>query len=119
MVFTIAAICLVASAERSASRCTSSATTEKPRPASPADAAGQTLAEIGHVSKTLATLIADISAATQNQAEATSLVAETMQDIKAISAQTSAGTRQTAESIGGMKQLAQDLKKSVAGFKLA
>ena len=83
------------------------------------DAAGQTLAEIGDVSKKLAGLIADISSATQNQAEATTLVAETMQDIKAISAQTSAGTQQTAESIGGMKQLAQDLKNSVAGFKLA
>ncbi len=83
------------------------------------DAAGQTLAEIGDVSKKLASLIADISSATQNQAEATSLVAETMQDIKTISAQTSVGTQQTAESIGGMKQLAQDLKNSVAGFKLA
>mgnify|MGYP000651517871 CR=1 FL=1 len=83
------------------------------------DAAGQTLAEIGDVSKKLASLIADISSATQNQAEATTLVAETMQDIKAISAQTSVGTQQTAESIGGMKQLAQDLKNSVAGFKLA
>jgi twitching motility protein PilJ len=46
-------------------------------------------------------------------------VAETMQDIKAISVQTSSGTQQTAESIGSMKQLAQDLKSSVAGFKLA
>jgi twitching motility protein PilJ len=83
------------------------------------DAAGQTLAEIGDVSKKLAGLIADISSVTQNQAEATTLVAETMQDIKTISAQTSAGTQQTADSIGGMKQLAQDLKNSVAGFKLA
>ncbi|WRS39022.1 methyl-accepting chemotaxis protein [Thiobacillus sedimenti] len=83
------------------------------------DAAGQTLAEIGDVSKKLATLIADISAATQTQAESTAKVAETMQDIKAISAQTASGTQQTAESIGGMKQLAQDLKNSVAGFKLA
>ncbi len=83
------------------------------------DAAGQTLAEIGDVSKKLATLIADISSATQSQAESTAKVAETMQDIKSISAQTSSGTQQTAESIGGMKQLAQDLKSSVAGFKLA
>jgi twitching motility protein PilJ len=83
------------------------------------DAAGQTLAEIGSVSKTLADLIADISAATQSQAESTAKVAETMQDIKAISAQTSSGTQQTADSIGGMKQLAQDLKNSVAGFKLS
>ena len=49
----------------------------------------------------------------------TAKVAETMQDIKSISAQTSSGTQQTAESIGGMKQLAQDLKNSVSGFKLA
>ncbi len=83
------------------------------------DAAGQTLAEIGDVSKKLASLIADISSATQNQAESTALVAETMQDIKKISLQTSSGTQQTADSIGGMKQLAQDLKTSVAGFKLA
>jgi twitching motility protein PilJ len=83
------------------------------------DAAGQTLAEIGSVSKTLAELIADISSATQSQAASTAKVAETMQDIKAISAQTSTGTQQTADSIVGMKQLAQDLKSSVAGFKLA
>lgn len=83
------------------------------------DAAGQTLAEIGNVSKTLASLIADISSATQMQAESTSKVAETMQDIKAISAQTAEGTQMTAESIGGMKQLAQELKNSVSGFKLA
>lgn len=83
------------------------------------DTAGQTLAEIGSVSKTLAGLIADISRATQSQAESTAKVAETMQDIKTISLQTSSGTQQTAESIGGMKQLAQELKNSVAGFKLA
>src|SRR5512134_3556140 len=39
MLLTIALMCLVASAERSARRCTSSATTVKPRPASPAEAA--------------------------------------------------------------------------------
>lgn len=83
------------------------------------DAAGQTLVEIGSVSKTLAELIADISSATHSQAESTAKVAETMQDIKAISAQTTTGTQQTAESIGGLKQLAQDLKNSVSGFKLA
>ncbi len=83
------------------------------------DAAGQTLAEIGTVSKKLASLIADISNATHSQAESTAKVAETMQDIKSISAQTSAGTQQTADSIQGIKQLAQDLKSSVSGFKLA
>jgi twitching motility protein PilJ len=83
------------------------------------DAAGQTLNEIGEVSKKLASLIAGISAATQNQAAATAKVAETMQDIRNISMQTSEGTRQTAQSIGGLTKLAESLKDSVSGFKLA
>ena len=83
------------------------------------DAAGKTLSEISEVSKTLAHLIAGISSATQDQAESTAKVAATMQDIKAISAQTSEGTKLTADSIGGLKQLAKELQGSVAGFKLA
>jgi twitching motility protein PilJ len=83
------------------------------------DAAGQTLNEIGEVSKKLATLIAGISAATQSQATATAKVAETMQDIRNISMQTSEGTRQTAQSIGSLTKLAESLKDSVSGFKLA
>jgi len=83
------------------------------------DAAGQTLNEIGEVSKKLASLIAGISAATQSQAAATAKVAETMQDMRNISMQTSEGTRQTAESIGGLTKLAESLKDSVSGFKLA
>jgi twitching motility protein PilJ len=83
------------------------------------DAAGQTLNEIGEVSKKLATLIAGISAATQSQAAATAKVAETMQDIRNISMQTSEGTRQTAQSIGSLTKLAESLKDSVSGFKLA
>lgn len=83
------------------------------------DAAGQTLNEIGEVSKKLATLIADISSATQTQAEATAKVAETMQEIRNISVQTSEGTQKTAQSIGGLTKLADTLKQSVSGFKLA
>ena len=83
------------------------------------DTAGQTLSEIGTVSRTLAGLIADISAATREQAEATAQVAATMQEIKAISTQTSDGTLETAKSIGALKQLASELKQSVAGFKLS
>ncbi|HYP67166.1 MAG TPA: methyl-accepting chemotaxis protein [Thiobacillaceae bacterium] len=82
------------------------------------DAAGQTLQEIGHVSKKLATLIQDISRATHSQADATAKVAETMQDIKSITMQTNDGTQQTAKSIGGLTRLAEELKGSVSGFKL-
>jgi twitching motility protein PilJ len=83
------------------------------------DAAGQTLQEIGQVSKKLAGLINDISNATHSQADATAKVAETMQDIKNITMQTSDGTQQTAKSIGGLAKLAEDLKGSVSGFKLS
>jgi twitching motility protein PilJ len=83
------------------------------------DAAGQTLNEIGEVSKKLANLIADISSTTQSQAEATSKVAETMQEIRNISMQTSEGTQRTSQSIGGLTRLADTLKSSVSGFKLA
>jgi twitching motility protein PilJ len=83
------------------------------------DAAGQTLNEIGEVSKKLATLIADISSTTQSQAEATAKVAETMQEIRNISVQTSEGTQKTAQSLGGLTRLADTLKNSVSGFKLA
>jgi twitching motility protein PilJ len=83
------------------------------------DAAGQTLNEISQVSQKLAQLIQEISSATQSQAERTSQVAETMQDIKRISMDTSEGTQITAKSVSDLAKLADELKKSVAGFKLA
>jgi twitching motility protein PilJ len=82
------------------------------------DAAGQTLQEIGEVSKRLAGLIDDISKATHSQADATAKVAGTMQDIKNLTMQAADGTHQTAKSIGGLTKLAEDLKGSVSGFKL-
>ena len=83
------------------------------------DAAGQALAEIGQVSRNLATLIENISAATETQAAAAAKVARNMQGIQSITEQTSSGTEQTATSIGALSGLAADLKKSISGFKLA
>jgi twitching motility protein PilJ len=83
------------------------------------DAAGQALNEIGQVSRNLAGLIENISAATDNQAIAATKVAKAMQDIQQITEQTTAGTQQTASSIGELTALATDLKKSISGFKLA
>ena len=74
------------------------------------DAAGQTLAEIGDVSKKLAGLIADISSATQ--------VAGMMQDILRVTEQTTAGTQRTAQAVDELTALASELKGSVAGFKV-
>ena len=82
------------------------------------DAAGQALNEIGRVSRNLASLIDTISTATQAQAESARVVAKNMQDIQAITNQTTEGTKQTAVSVGQLASLAADLRGSVAGFKL-
>ncbi|HRE13641.1 MAG TPA: methyl-accepting chemotaxis protein [Usitatibacteraceae bacterium] len=82
------------------------------------DAAGQALTEIDSVTKSLADLIQQISTATQTQAGATNQVAQNMQDILEITRQTTRGTQQAAGSIKDLASVAQELKSSVAGFKL-
>jgi twitching motility protein PilJ len=82
------------------------------------DAAGQALTEIDSVTKNLATLIGQITQATQTQATATNKVAQNMQDILEITRQTTRGTQQAAGSIRDLATVAQELKSSVAGFKL-
>ena len=82
------------------------------------DAAGQALTEIDQVTKNLATLIGQITQATQTQATATNKVAQNMQDILEITRQTTRGTQQAAGSIRDLAAVAQELKSSVSGFKL-
>ena len=82
------------------------------------DAAGQALAEIGDVSRQLASLIENISTATQGQAQSATQVANTMSGILRITEQTTAGTQRTAEAVGELAGLASELKGSVAGFKV-
>jgi twitching motility protein PilJ len=83
------------------------------------DAAGQALAEIGDVSKSLAGLIESISSDTQKQAQSATGVASKMQDILRVTEQATAGTQRTAEAVGELASLATELKGSVAGFKVA
>lgn len=82
------------------------------------DAAGQALSEIGQVSRDLAGLIEQISAATHEQSESATHVAQMMQDILRVTEQTTAGTQRTAEAVDELTSLAQELKGSVAGFKV-
>jgi twitching motility protein PilJ len=84
-----------------------------------ADEADQALREIGQVSTRLAELIGSISNATQQQAEAATKVATNMKAILAITQLTTEGTKQTAASAQKLTALADGLKSSVAGFKLA
>jgi len=82
------------------------------------DAAGKALEEIGKVSRDLAQLISAISSATRNQAESATRVAGNMRDILAITEQTTEGTKLTAQSIGELSGLANELRDSVANFKV-
>jgi len=83
-----------------------------------AEDAGTALGEIESVSTSLAALIEGISSASQQQSAAATNITATMNTIQSITAQTSQGANQTAESIGNLAQLAADLRRSVADFKL-
>lgn len=83
------------------------------------DAAGRALIEIGDVSRNLTHLIEEISLATQQQAHSATQVADTMQNILQVNEQATASTQRTAAAIGELASLANDLKGSVAGFKVS
>ncbi len=83
-----------------------------------AESAGEALAEIESVSDQLADLIQNISDAARQQAQASVNISDTMNSILDITTQTATGTNETATSIGNLADLANELRKSVAGFKL-
>jgi twitching motility protein PilJ len=83
-----------------------------------AEDAGGALEEIESVSEQLAGLIQTISGAARQQAAAAAEISKTMSGIQDVTTQTAAGTERTSQSIGNLARLAQDLDKSVAGFKL-
>jgi twitching motility protein PilJ len=83
-----------------------------------AEDAGTALGEIEKVSSDLSGLIQGISTAAKQQSSAASNITVTMNTIQSITAQTSQGASQTAQSIGNLAQLAADLRRSVADFKL-
>ncbi|WP_101925158.1 MULTISPECIES: methyl-accepting chemotaxis protein [Luteimonas] len=83
-----------------------------------AEDAGTALGEIESVSTNLADLIQGISSAAHQQSSAATNITEAMHTIQSITAQTSQGANQTAASIGNLAQMAADLRRSVADFKL-
>jgi len=93
-------------------------TSEVVRGARLAQDAGVALEEIETVSNNLAELIQNISNAARQQASSAGHISNTMNVIQEITTQTSAGTGATAQSIGNLAEMAQDLRESVAGFKL-
>lgn len=83
-----------------------------------AEDAGSALTEIETVSKELADLIQNISNEAREQATVATNISESMNVIQRITVETSEGTRETAVSVGNLTELATELRKSVAGFKL-
>jgi twitching motility protein PilJ len=93
-------------------------TTEVVNGADLAEKAGEALEEIETVSARLAELIGDVSKASRQVTEMAARVSTVMRSINEITAQTAESSNATASSIGKLNQLAQELRQSVAGFRL-
>jgi twitching motility protein PilJ len=82
------------------------------------DAAGAALGDIDRVSRQLAELIAQISTQALHEAESANVVAANIQHIFAVTEQTGEGTRSTAQMVRELSRTAEELKQSVARFKI-
>ena len=80
--------------------------------------AGEALKEIESVSKSISERISKVAASARTQSGAAEKIDDTMNVIQEITTQTSDGTGQTAASIGNLADLADDLQRSVSGFRL-
>lgn len=80
--------------------------------------AGVALEEIENVSAQLADLIQNISNAARQQSGSAGHISNTMTVIQEIASQTSRGTEAAAKSIGELATLANEMRRSVEGFKL-
>lgn len=83
------------------------------------DNAGSALTEIDSVTRRLAELIQEISAASSKEAESANIVAANIQHIFAVTEQTSEGTRATADQVRELNRMAEELRQSVSRFKIA
>lgn len=83
-----------------------------------AEKAGEALEEIEKVSANLAELIDEISKSAGQVSEMASRVSSAMISINEITGQTAESSVSTAAAIGKLNQLAQELRQSVAGFRL-
>ena len=83
------------------------------------DAAGNALVDIDRVTRQLAELIEQISKQTSDEAKSANVVASNIQHIFAVTEQTGEGTRSTAQMVRELSRTAEELKTSVARFKIA
>ena len=83
------------------------------------DSAGTALTEIDRVSRRLAELIEQISSSTSREAVLANEVADNIQHIFVVTEQTGEGTRTTAQQVRELSHMAEELRQSVARFKIA
>ena len=83
------------------------------------DNAGTALSEIDSVSRRLADLIEQISSAASKEADQANQVASNIQHIFAVTEQTGESTRSTANQVRDLARMADELRQSVARFKIA
>ncbi|WP_257624886.1 methyl-accepting chemotaxis protein [Variovorax boronicumulans] len=82
------------------------------------DNAGTALSEIDRVSRRLADLIEQISQSASREADSANVVAANIQHIFAVTEQTGDGTRTTAQQVRELSHMAEELRQSVARFKI-
>ena len=83
------------------------------------DNAGTALSEIDSVSRRLADLIEQISSAASKEADQANQVASNIQHIFAVTEQTGESTRSTANQVRDLARMVDELRQSVARFKIA
>ena len=83
-----------------------------------AEDAGEALQKIEQVSQDIATATQEIASRLQNQSHDVSSINDTMNVIQEITSQTSEGTEQTTQSIETLAKMAEQLRQTVARFKL-
>jgi len=93
-------------------------TAEVVRGAQLANNAGNALNDIQTTSENLATLILAIAKETQNQSQSAESIVGSMRVIQDISAQTLEGTTESARAVGELSEQADELRQSIADFKL-
>ena len=77
------------------------------------------LSDIDRVTRQLSDLIAQISTQASSEARSANVVAANIQHIFAVTEQTGEGTRSTAQMVRELSKTAEELKQSVARFKIA
>jgi twitching motility protein PilJ len=83
-----------------------------------AENAGAALEEIEQVSSQIASLVQNISNSAQEQGHAASAVIHNVEMLQQINAQAASGASATRSSISKLAELAAQLRRSVAGFRL-